>query len=212
MTNMTIHSFTIHSCFIIYPMGKSEYKSDADRLYASLGELPEAVKNPALVLVSGLPGTGKTHFSKELSKHLPFVTLESDALRRILNTNPNHSKSENTRLFSAIHSLCERLLREGRSVIADATNLTEKHRQHFYDISDRTGVKLIIVQVNAAPLVVKERLENRVKEEGNKSDADWQVYKRMEKSVDKIRRKHYSVDTSSDYSNILDEIVEEIKS
>ena len=175
--------------------------------------MPEAVKNPALVLVSGLPGTGKTHFSKELSKHLPFVTLESDALRRILNTNPNHSKSENTRLFSAIHSLCERLLREGRSVIADATNLTEKHRQHFYDISDRTDVKLIIVQIKAAPSVVKERIgQTDVKEEGNKSDADWQVYKRMEKSVDKIKRKHYSVDTSGDYSNILDEIVEEIKS
>ena len=193
-------------------MGKSEYISDADRLYDSLGELPEAGRNPVLVIVSGLPGTGKTYFSRELSKRLPFVTLESDALRRVLNPNPNHSKPENARLFSAIHSLCERLLREGYSVIADATNLTEKHRQHFYDISDRTGVKLIIVQIKAAPSVVKERLEKRGKEAGNQSDADWQVYKKMEKSVDKIKRKHYSLDTSNEYSNILDEIVEEIKS
>ncbi|MDD4923484.1 MAG: ATP-binding protein [Dehalococcoidales bacterium] len=193
-------------------MEKFKQKSDADILYSSLVNLPEEVKNPALLIVSGLPGTGKTHFSKELSKRLPFVTLESDVLRCILNPNPNHSKTENARLFSAIHSICERLLREGHFVIVDATNLTEKHRQHFYDISDRTGVKLIIVQVNAAPSVVKERLENRVKEADNQSDADWQVYKRMKKSVDKIRRKHYSVDTTADYRSILDEIVEEIKS
>ena len=193
-------------------MEKSKHTSDAYRLYASLGKLPEAAANPALVIVSGLPGTGKTYFSRELSKRLPFVTLESDALRRVLNPNPNHSKPENVRLFSAIHSLCERLLREGYSVIADATNLTEKHRQHFYDISAGTGVKLIIVHIKTAPLVVKERLEKRGKEAGNQSDADWQVYKMMEKSVDKIKRKHYSLDTSNEYSNILCEIVEEIKS
>jgi predicted kinase len=190
---------------------KSKILSDADKLYASLGKLPEPVPNPVLVLVSGLPGTGKTHFSKELSKILPFVTLESDVLRRVLNKNPDHSKPESKRLFSAIHSLCERLLSEGSSVIADATNLTEKHRQHFYDISDRTGVKLVIAQITAAPQIVKGRLEKREKEFINNSDADWQVYKRMEKSVDKIRRKHYSLDTSVDYSNILNEIVEEIK-
>jgi predicted kinase len=193
-------------------MGKTNDLSDADRLYTSLGKMPEAVKNPVLVLVSGLPGTGKTHFSKELSKRLPFVTLESDVLRRVLNPNPNHSKPESARLFSAIHSLCERLLKERHSVIVDATNLTEKHRRYFYDISDGTGVKLVILQIEAASPVVKDRLENRKKETDNKSDADWNVYKRMSKSVDKISRKHYSVDTSVDYSNILDEIVEEMKS
>jgi ATP-dependent 26S proteasome regulatory subunit len=41
-------------------MRKSEHKNNADILYASLGKLPEAVKNPVLVLLSGLPGTGKT--------------------------------------------------------------------------------------------------------------------------------------------------------
>jgi len=191
---------------------KSKPLSDTDKLYASLGKLPEPVPNPVLVLVSGLPGTGKTHFSKELSKILPFVTLESDVLRRVLNKNPDHSKPESKRLFSAIHSLCERLLSEGSSVIADATNLTEKHRQHFYGIADRAGRKLIIVYTEAPSALVKERLDNRAKEAGNNSDADWKIYQRMKKSVDKIKRKHYSLNTSVDYTGILDKIVVEIKS
>jgi predicted kinase len=190
---------------------KSKDLSDVDKLYSSLENLPKAIPNPVLVLVSGLPGTGKTYFSKQLLERLPFVILESDVLRRVLNPNPNHSKPESARLFIAIHLLCERLLREGHSVIVDATNLTEKNRQYFYDISDRTGIKLIIVQVNAPPLVVKGRLDKRGKESDNNSDADWKVYSRMRKSVDKIKRKHYSVDTSVDYTWILDEIVEEIQ-
>ncbi len=193
-------------------MEKSKCKSDADILYASLGNLPEAVKNPALVLVSGLPGTGKTYFSKKLSERLPFVILESDELRRVLNPSPNHSKAESARLFSAIHLICERLLKEGHSVIVDATNLTEKHRRHFYDISDMLGVKLIIVYLTANEPVIKGRLDKRAKECDTHSDADWKVYLRMKKSVDKIKRKHYSLDTSLDYENIPDEIVEEIES
>lgn len=192
-------------------MDNSKYKSDADILYASLGNLPEAVKNPVLVLVSGLPGTGKTHFSKKLSKRLPFVILESDVLRRVLNPNPNHNKPESARLFTAIHLLCERLLQEGYSLIIDATNLTEKHRRHFYDIADRLGIKLTIVYLTATEQVVKERLDKRAKDGDTHSDAGWKVYLRMRKSVDKIKRKHYSVDTSLDYENIPDEIVKEIK-
>ena len=192
-------------------MEKSEHKADADKLYAGLGKLPESVKNPALVIVNGLPGTGKTYFSKKLSERLPFVILESDALRCVLNANPTHSKPESKRLFTAIHLLCERLLREGHSVIVDATNLNERHRQHFYNISDRLGVKMIIVYLAATEQAVKERLDKRGKESGGNSDADWKVYLKMKKSVDKIKRKHYSLDTSKNYENIPDEIIKEIK-
>jgi predicted kinase len=193
-------------------MEKSVHKSDVDKLYSSLGNMPESVKTPALVIVSGLPGTGKTYFSKKLSERLPFITLESDVLRRVINPNPTHSHTESARLFAAIHLLCERLLKEGHSIIVDATNLTEKHRQHFYGIADRAGRKLIIVYTEAPSALVKERLDNRAKEAGNNSDADWKIYQRMKKSVDKIKRKHYSLNTSVDYTGILDKIVEEIKS
>jgi predicted kinase len=192
-------------------MGKSGHISDIDKLCASLGILPEAVKKPVLVLISGLPGTGKTYYAKKLSERLPIVTLESDVLRRILHPNPTHGEAESARLFTAIHFLCERLLKEGHFVIIDATNLTESHRQHFYDIADRTEAKLVIVRVEAPEPVVKERLDKRARQPDGKSDADWNVYLRMKKSVDKIKRKHYSVDTSLDYKNMLDEIVEEIK-
>jgi predicted kinase len=191
---------------------KTQPLSDTDKLYASLKDLPEPVANPVLVGVSGLPGTGKTYFSKKLSDRLPFITLESDVLRRVLNPSPNHSKSESSRLFNAIHILCEKLLKRGFSVIVDATNLTEKHRQYFYDISDRLGLKLVLVQVEAPSSVVKERLYKRTDDAGSNSDADWKVYLRMRHTVDKIKRKHYSVDTSVDYTRILKKIVEEIKS
>ena len=114
-------------------------------------------------------------------------------------------------LFRVVQSLIERLLKRGISLILDATNLSERHREYLYSIADRLDVKLILVRVEAPPEVVRGRLEARSKNPANKSDADWAIYQRMKSSAEKIQRRHYAVDTSQDINPVLDKIVKEIK-
>ena len=54
-------------------MEHDELGSDVQRLAESLGELPEPVVQPAFIVVSGLPGTGKSHFCGKLAERLSFV-------------------------------------------------------------------------------------------------------------------------------------------
>jgi len=185
--------------------------SDVQRLTESLGELPEPVAEPTFIVVSGLPGTGKTYFCNQLAERLPFVILESDALRKALFSSPSFSPKESSHLFRAIHLLIESLLKKGISLILDATNLSEQHREYLYCIADRLDVKLILVRVEAPPQVVYERLKTRLENSENKSDAGWAVYQRMKPSVQKIRRNHYAVDTSRDITPVLDKIVREVR-
>ena len=194
-------------------MEDSQLISDVKRLTEGLGEFPESVVKPTFVAVSGLPGTGKTYFSSKLAGRLPFVILESDALRKTLFSSPSYSLPESSRLFRALHLLIERLLGKGISLILDATNLSERYREHLYNIADRLDVRLILVRVEAPPEVVYERLKTRVEgtNPGNKSDADWRVYQRMKSTVQKIRRNHYAVDTSRDITPVLDKIVREVR-
>ena len=194
-------------------MEDSQLISDVQRLTDSLGQLPEPIVKPAFIAVSGLPGTGKSHFCSKLAERLPFVIVESDALRKALFSSPSYSAPESSRLFRALHLLIERLLKKGVSLILDATNLSERYRERLYNIADRLDVKLILVRVEAPPQVVYERLKSR-QEEANpesKSDADWGVYQRMKSTVQKIRRNHYAVDTSRDITPVLDKIVREVK-
>jgi len=184
--------------------------SDADRLTESLKELPLPVAEPVLVIVSGLPGTGKSFFCRRLAEKLPAIILESDVLRQVLFPQPNYSQTESTRLFKTIRLLAERLLRRGFCIIMDATNLSERFRQYFYSIAERLDVKLVVVSVEAPPLLVKERLAAR---SGNLDEglaADWDVYIKMKPSVEKIARKHYVVDTSRDITPVIDKIMKEI--
>jgi len=187
--------------------------SDVQRLTEGLGELPEPVVNPAFIAVSGLPGTGKSYFCTKLVEKLPFVILESDALRKELFPSPSYSAPESARLFRALHLLIERLLKRGISLILDATNLSERYRERLYNIADQLEAKLILVRVEAPPEVVYERLKTRRERANpeNKSDADWSVYQRMKPSVQRIHHNHYAVDTSRDITPVLDKIVREAR-
>ena len=187
--------------------------SDVQQLTDGFGELPEPVVKPTFIAVSGLPGTGKSYFCSKLAERLPFVILESDALRKVLFSSPSYSSQESSRLFRALHLFIERLLKKGISLVLDATNLSERYRERLYNIADRLDVRLILVRVEVPPQVAYERLEARL--EGNslesKSDADWRVYQRMKSTVQKIRRNHYAVDTSRDITPVLDKIVREVR-
>jgi predicted kinase len=185
--------------------------ADAHRLADSFVKLPEAEAQPTAIIVCGLPGTGKSFFCRRLVERLPFVILESDALRKKLFTDPTYSAKESTYLFRAIHCLMENFLQKGIPLILDATNLTRKHRDRLYNIAERYHARLVIVQIKAPPEVVQKRLKRRVVGNGNgdNSSADWSVYKKMRPIVEKIDRHHFTVDTSKDITPAIDKIVRE---
>src|SRR5947207_952910 len=78
-------------------------RRDVVRLRETLGELPAAAGEPALVTLTGLPGTGKSFFAARLREALGgrAVVLESDALRKALVARPTYSLPESARLFGA---------------------------------------------------------------------------------------------------------------
>ena len=191
-------------------MEGNQLSQDLGKLRQKLGVIPEAMAAPAFVVVSGLPGTGKSFFCCKLAEKAPFCILESDTMRKTLFPSPDYSTEESARLFAACHSLIEELLGEGVPVIFDATNLSERHRERLYRIGDRAGAKLVLVRVEAPSDVVYQRLQARSDEggnSGNKSDADWGVYSRMKPRVSRIARNHVVVDTSRDIAPVIGKIL-----
>jgi hypothetical protein len=194
-------------------MDAERVTSDVQELKKALGGLPEPVAKPALVIVSGLPGTGKSYFSRKLAERLPSAVIESDALRKQLFTIPTYRAEESHRLFNACHRLIEELLSKGVPVILDATNLVEHHREPLYRIARRLGAKLIIVRVEAPRELVRQRLQGRAEgiNREDKSDACWSIYQRMMTRVERISRNYFAVDTSRDITPVIDKIVREAK-
>jgi len=194
-------------------MWREQALSDVSRLKESLPELPEPVAKPFLIVLSGLPGTGKSYISRKLAERLPCVILSSDTMRRVLFPSPVFNAGENQRLFAALHILIEDLLRKNVAILLDATNLVERHRERLYCIIDRLRVKIIILRVEAPPEVVQERLQARMADNAppDSSDADFGVYLRMKTNKQRIRRQHFAVDTSRDIAPVIEKIVRELR-
>lgn len=186
--------------------------ADARRIEDSLKHLPPPQEHPVLIVVVGLPGTGKSYFSRLLVSRLPLVRLESDALRRLLFGTPDYSAQESQRLFSALHRVISDLLASRRWVLLDATNLRERNRQILYAIAERHQARVLVVRLWAPNKVIRQRLQARTQgvDPVDLSEADYAVYQRMRRQMDPVHGHHLVVDTTQDLEPALALITREL--
>ena len=153
-----------------------------------------------LVLTIGLPGSGKSTFARRLAPEIDATILESDALRHLLVKQPSYSRTENRRLFAALHAAAHALLGSGRSVIIDATSVRESDRIPAYELAGRTGARLIQLSFSASREVIEQRLAGRSNavDPADNSSAGIGVYRRMAETAEPPKREHWSIDTSDD--------------
>ena len=153
---------------------------------------------PSLVVLTGLPGSGKSTFARRLAPLIDAVVLESDALRRLLFETPQHAQNESKRLFRAIQAVTFRLLLDGRNVIVDATNLRETHRKPYVEIAATTGASLQVVHLTAPEEVILNRLAHRrdVLDPNEASTAFEAVYALLQQQEEAPRGRHLQIDTS----------------
>lgn len=151
------------------------------QLRTEIGAPARPSGRPALVMLMGFPGAGKTHCARLLAARLGAAHVASDQLRSRLFIAATYGDEENRAVFALAEALVDDLLAEGHAVVVDATNLIARYRAPMEGVAARRGVALLHVLVVADDADARARLAARVvaRADGDHSDADLGVYERM---------------------------------
>ena len=95
---------------------------------------------PELILLIGIPGSGKSFYTKKydydrIFKHNTTI-LSSDQVRKEILGDEN-DQTHNEEVFQYIKDTSVKQLEKGQRVIIDATNLSRKARQSITDYVDQ---------------------------------------------------------------------------
>lgn len=182
-------------------VGKRQRASAARRAqrYFRLADAYAAQRVPrALVIVSGLSGTGKSFVAYALASRLGALVVSSDVTRKrlagVAPTEPHlepwgkgiYDPSLTERTYAAMLDEADRLLSRGRAVILDATFLRRAHRDAARRLARRRRARFLALDLRCAEDEVRRRLSERIGGRWVVSDGRWEIYQRQKQTFEPL--------------------------
>jgi aminoglycoside phosphotransferase family enzyme/predicted kinase len=150
-----------------------------------------------LIIVSGLPGTGKTSVAKEIAQKVDSVVLSSDELRKRVLKELGYTERKKKRVYDEMFRIAQDLLERGKSVVLDGTFFQKELRDKAYRLGKKKKECVFLIQTVCPEKIVKKRIEKRYKSQKDYSEANYRVYKIIKSKFEPLRREHFLLETEN---------------
>jgi aminoglycoside phosphotransferase family enzyme/predicted kinase len=203
-----------YKCYFAYVRGKvTSFKIDdnaieererkeaidtASRYFELACNYATLLETPTLILTAGLMGTGKSVLAKNLAPLLGAEIIRTDVIRKDMLNIPSterhyedfgkgiYSKEISGKTYKKALEYAESQLKNGRSVIVDASFKKRHERKTFSSLASKEGADFFIIECVCPEDTIKKRLEGRISLDGEASDGRWEIFQAQQKDFDTI--------------------------
>ena len=157
-----------------------------------------------IVMVFGLPGSGKSYFASRLAKMINAGYVNSDRLRKEMFKNRTYSAQEKAAVYHAMLEKMKEAVDQRKNLVLDATfHKNETRKPFLQEIKGKD--KIFFIEVWAAENIARERL----KESRPYSEADFEVYKLIRQHWETLNEPHLMLEsTNENIDNMLQKAAE----
>ena len=153
-----------------------------------------------IIIVFGLPGSGKSYFASRLAERIGAKYVNSDRLRKELFPVRTYSEQEKKAVYDYMLEEMMQALLQNNSLVLDATFHRKESRELFTDKIQNKG-EIVFIEVQADEEIIRERVSKK----REYSDADFEVYKLIRQQNESLSDTHLILQSTNDN---IDEMLE----
>ena len=141
--------------------------------------------NNTLYIAVGLPGSGKSTYSKNFIKDKNIEYLSSDELRAKFGSGETDQTCTN-QVFVYIKRKVDEFLKDGKNVLVDATSVNRKERIDYINTAKKYGAKVVAIVFK----MDRQRLIDRNKKRGEQGGREVPIFV-IDKMLNKFEEPSY---------------------
>jgi len=171
------------------------------------------MNTPSLIVMSGLPGTGKSTLAERIAQRLELPVLSVDPIESaIITSGIPQSFETGLAAYLVAAALASEQLKLGISVIIDAVNAEEEGKDVWRKLAEKHHLAMTILEVLVSDQTVhRKRVESRVRNLHGFREVTWERVEDRRKSSTPWAEPTLRLDTLNDLDTNVDEALRYIQ-
>ncbi|WP_257668810.1 AAA family ATPase [Parapedobacter tibetensis] len=150
-----------------------------------------------IIIIFGLPGSGKTFLAGALALRLNGLLISSDKVRNDLKKRGQYDKKSKHIVYRSMLTAMISAIKDEQNTVLDATFQEDHIRKLFLETAMKLQYPLYFIEMRASEETIKERISKKRVD----SEADFEVYLKIKEEFEPMQDGHlvlYSDQETSD--------------